>query len=309
MRPEPSRSGRGGLRWLLVPILLALVTGCSVQFLYGQADRIAVWRAEDYVDLDRAQRDWLRSRMRVLLHWHRRAQLPVWAETLRDLDLAVQDGIDGPTLDRYFERAEGWSDAILVKAVPTMAGLLAGLTPEQRAELPERLEAANRELNEDYAGLDEAQQREVWRGKVRDFLEDWIGRLTAEQEILLDAAAAEVVADNEAWIDYRRRWQDELLDLIAEERRPEVLGPALLELSLDREALYTPEYSAVRARNDRVLRGFAVDLLGSLTDDQMDRLSGRLGDLAVDFEELAADAGSAPPDPGPAPGLETQGKR
>jgi hypothetical protein len=41
----------------------------------------------------------------------------------------------------------------------------------------------------------------------------------------------------------------------------------------------------------------------------MDRLSGRLGDLAVDFEELAADAGSAPPDPGPAPGLETQGKR
>ncbi|MDZ7824998.1 MAG: DUF6279 family lipoprotein [Gammaproteobacteria bacterium] len=303
MRPE-ARSGPAGLRWVLVLILLFLVSGCSVKFLYGHADRIAVWRAEDYVDLDRAQRDWLRARMRVLLHWHRTEQLPVWAETLRDLDLAVQDGIDGPTLDRYRERAEGWSDAILVQAVPTLAELLAGLTPEQRAELPERLEEANRELNEDYAGLDEAEQREVWRGKVRDFLEDWIGRLTPAQEMLLDAAAAEVVADNEAWIDYRRRWQDELLDLIAEKRRPEVLGPALLELSLDREELYTPEYSAVRARNDRVLRRFAVDLLGSLEDDQLDRLSGRLRSLAEDFRELAADAGRPPPEPGPAPGLE-----
>lgn len=303
MRPEFWCSAAGP-RWVLVVILLSLVSGCSVKFLYGQADRIAVWRAEDYVDLDRAQRDWLRQRMRVLLHWHRSEQLPVWAETLRDLDLAVQDGIDGPTLDRYRQRAEGWSDAILVKAVPTMAELLASLTPEQRAELPERLEAANRELNEDYAGLDEARQREVWRGKVRDFLEDWIGRLTPGQEMLLEAASAEVVVDNEAWIDYRRRWQDELLDRIADERRPEVLGPALLELSLEREARYTPEYARVRARNDRVLRRFAVDLLGSLEDRQLDRLSGRLRRIADDFSELAAEAGNPPPDPGPAPGLE-----
>jgi hypothetical protein len=123
--------------------------------------------------------------------------------------------------------------------------------------------------------------------------------------MLLDEAAAEVIADNRAWVEYRRRWQDELLDLLAEQPPPEVLGPALMELSLEREARYTPEYSAVRARNDRVLRRFAIDLLGSLDDDQLDRLSGRLLGLAEDFEELAADAGEPPPDPGPAPGRAT----
>ncbi|HSG89967.1 MAG TPA: DUF6279 family lipoprotein [Pseudomonadales bacterium] len=290
-------------RFALCALLLfaALLSGCSVKLVYNNAERLVLWRASDYVDLDRAQKDWARARLRMFFHWHRTQQLPAWAATLREFDLTVQDGIDQASLDAYYARARGWSDEILLKVIPTAAELMATFSDEQVAGLPEAFARANAELNEDYEGLDPAAQRAHWREEVRDSLSDWIGDLTAGQELLLDAVSREVTPDNGAWIRYRGRWQAQLLSLLAERRAVDEFAAAFLALSLERERYYTAEYAEVRERNERAYRRFTYEVLNSLTPAQSGRLSQRLDAIADDFEELAAEAGEAPPDPGPAP--------
>lgn len=297
-RNEADRWGR----MLLVVLLVGLLSGCSVRFVYNNADRLAVWQAGEYVDLDRAQRDWLRARMRVFMHWHRTQQLPEWASTLRSFELAVRDGVDGTELDALYLTGERWYDDMLVQLQPTAVEFLSVLTEEQIAELPEAFARRNAELDEDYAGLDAEAQRVVWMREMRDAMDPWVGRLNARQELLLEAASTEVVPDNSAWVSYRERWQEALLEALARRDEPGVLADAFAHLSFERESYYTDAYARVREVNDVVYREFTLQLLRNLDDAQRERLSKRLTDLAEDFEALVAEAGEAPEDPGPPPG-------
>lgn len=288
---------------LLVPLLGLVLSGCSaVRLAYDNADRLVLWEARDYVALEREQRRWLRARIRVLLHWHRAQQLPEWSRTLREFDLMVQDGVDPAQLDDFYARALGWGDELLLQLLPTATGLMTSFSTAQVDGLPAAFADNNAELNEDYEGLEPAAQRAVWRDKVRDSLTDWIGPLTAEQELLLIATSEKVEPDNRAWITYRQRWQTRLLELLELRGEPEVFGPGFRDLALQRERWFTDEYAAIRSGNERAMREFAATLLGDLDDRQIAKLSGRLTALAEDFDALAASAGTAPPDPGPAPG-------
>lgn len=286
---------------LLLLILLPVLSGCSVRFVYNNADRLAVWQAEEYIDLDRAQRAWLRARMRVFLHWHRTNQLPRWAAALRDFDLAVQDGVRAEDFEALIHAGEGWADEIVMEILPTTTELLASLSDAQVAALPSAFAERNAELNEDYEGLPEAEQKAVWRREMREGLDRWVGELNAGQELLLDAASEEVVADNGSWIGYRERWQAELMAALARRGDRAALEATLRSLMLDREDWYTEAYARTRANNDAAYRRFTVALLASLDARQRARLSRRLVDLAQDFEALAAQEVTPPEDPGPAP--------
>ncbi len=286
---------------LLLLVLLPVLSGCSVRLAYNNADRLAVWQAQEYLDLDRAQRDWLRARMRLFLHWHRTNQLPRWSAALRDFDLAVQDGVRAEDFEALVRAGEAWSDEIVMEILPTTTELLASLSDAQVAALPAAFAARNAELNEDYAGLPEAEQKAVWRREMRDGLDRWIGELNAGQELLLDAASEEVVAANDSWIGYRERWQAELMAALARRGDVAALEATLRSLMLDRERWYTEDYARTRAINDAAYRSFTVALLASLDARQRERLSRRLVDLAEDFEALAAQTVTRPEDPGPAP--------
>lgn len=299
------RAGRWARAFVLL-LLLPALSGCSIKLAYDNADRLLLWRADDYVDLDRDQKAWLRARLQRFMHWHRVEQLPEWASTLREFDLALADGVTPADMDRFYGRATDWGEDIVVRLVPTAAELLPTLSDAQVADMAPRLAKANEELNEDYAGLPPADQRAVWRRKIRDELDDWIGALTPQQDAIVETASRQVVPDNAAWIAYRARWQAQLLKLLAERHAPG-FERALLDLSTDRERFYTPEYAEVRANNDKVYRRLTLDLLTSLTPAQSRRLSGRLDDIATDFEELVAAAGPQPPDPGPPPAAAAAG--
>ena len=289
-------------RALVLVLIVCLAPGCSVRFAYEHADRLLVWQAGEYVDLDRAQRAWLRARMRLFLHWHRTNQLPAWAAALRTFDLAVRDGVRGEDLDALVADGERYDDEIVMEILPTLTELLAALSDEQIAGLPAAFAERNAELNEDYEGLAPAAQREIWKEEMRDAVEDWIGRLDARQELLLDAASTEVVPDNAHWIGYRERWQARLMAALRRREERDRLAETLRALMTERERFYTEQYAATRTRNDAVYRRFTIDLLASLDEGQRTRLSRRLTDLAEDFEVLARRADAEPPaDPGPAP--------
>lgn len=293
----------GVIRCLLLLVSLSLLGACSsVRLFYSQLDRVVVWQATDYVDLDREQRRWLRQEASVYLHWHRHRQLPQWAALLEDFDAAVQSGVDREQLIAMEKRAEDLVAAMLARMAPSAADLMAGFSDAQIDGLESAFEESNDELNADYAGLSLDEQREVWRGKVRDGLDRWIGRLTQEQEILLESASASVVPGNDAWVGFRRLWQAELLDALEQREHRDVFEERIIELMRHRERWHTPSYRSTVAERQRVYRQLALDLIHSLEPEQKQRLSRRASGLISDFEALAASDRPAPEPAGPAPG-------
>jgi len=233
----------------------------------------------------------------VFMHWHRTEQLPDWVAVLTEFEAVVQDEITPEYLEAVSDRMEGWWEDALVELQPIAVELLTDLDDEQVAGLPQAFSERNAELDEDYAGLEIAEQRAVWRDETREFLDRWIGSLNAQQERLLLATSESVTPDNAAWIAYRVRWQSALLDALAERGDSERFAERFAALVAERESYWTEDYAALRERNDPLYEAFTIGLLGSLDERQRRKLSRRLGDLIDDFAALAADVGRAPDAP------------
>ena len=57
---------------------LVLLSACSNTFLYNQLDWIVPWYVDDFVDLNRQQRQDLKTQVRELLTWHRGEELATY---------------------------------------------------------------------------------------------------------------------------------------------------------------------------------------------------------------------------------------
>lgn len=291
-------------RGLLLLVALGFVSGCtSVRLVYSNLDRAVVWRTTDYVDLNRAQRQWLRQEARVYLHWHRYEQLPEWAALLGELEAGVSNGrtFELEDIKRFEARGQTLIEAMTRKAMPAMVDLMAGFSDEQVGGLARALEESNKELNADYEGLPEDEQRAVWRQNTRDGLDRWIGRLTPEQEQILEAVSLEIEPDNREWVGFRKLWQADLIAALDERDKLDAFEERIYELMLHRERWHTERYSEISMAHQAIYRRFAVDLLNSLDAGQQRRLAGRIGGLVRDFEILAASNRNAPAPAGPAP--------
>lgn len=289
-------------RGLLLLVAFGLLSGCSgLRLVYSNLDRAVVWRATDYVDLNRAQRGWLRQEARVYLHWHRYEQLPEWSALLTDFEAAVDDGFDLEHAQTFEERGQALFEVMMRQALPALVDLMAGFSDQQISGLAKVLEESNAELNADYEGLPEAEQRAVWREKTRDALDRWVGRLTPEQEVMLEAASQDIEPDNQEWVAFRRLWQADLIATLDAREPKDAFEARIEELMLHRERWYPDSYREVVENRQAVYRRFAVELLSNLDDAQRRRLSNRLGSLVRDFEILAATSRSAPEPAGPAP--------
>ena len=293
---------RSLIRVALLLLLALTVTACSaVRLVYPNLDRMVVWRTTDYVDLNRAQRSWLRREAQVFLHWHRTEQLSHWAELLREFDRSVYNGVDAEQLDDFQLRVNALIDAMLEQMMPAVTELMAQLSEKQIQGFAAAMAKSNEDLNEDYVGLDPDEQREVWRNKVRDGLDRWIGRFTPEQNVMLEFVSQEVTPNNTAWVEYRQLWQGDLLAALSTRDDRQALETRVLELVMHRERWHTDDYSEISRRNQVAYERFAVELLTSLDERQQRQLSSRLASLADDFTALAATTRAAPQSPGPAP--------
>ncbi len=265
----------------------ALLAGCSVKMAYNNFDRLVRWGVSDYVNLNREQKDLLQHEIERLHLWHRHNHLPQYAEFTNSLVFTISDGISEQTLADLFTQFEVWFDEVETEATPIVIAMLASLTDAQVEALPKRLEDANLELAEPELDkpLQESQAR--WADEFADVLKNFTGRLTKEQLAYLQRRSSEYQPERVLWVEYRRRYQQVLLDLLALRRDGETFAAAYKAFSAQREAYYGPDLTEVFANNKRLNRETAVYVLSNLTPRQSERFAERLHELSEDFQELA----------------------
>jgi len=79
-----------GYGWV---VLVLVLSACStVRLGYNQADTLALYFADSYLDLDSEQEAVWRESLKRLVSWHRQNELPLYSKELA----RVQQGLQAP---------------------------------------------------------------------------------------------------------------------------------------------------------------------------------------------------------------------
>ena len=266
---------------------LALLGGCSrLDLLYDQFDRLVTWRIDRYLDLDREQKDWLKPRLQEHLAWHCQTQLPQLADWLQHDSAALAAGrLDGAALNQRIDALEQELQLGASAMAPTVAGLLAQLDAEQVEHLREKLADEQRDLIHELLGPPLAEQIERRQETTEERLERWFGPLNARQQALVADWAQRRGQHNRLWLDSRARWQQALLDSLAE-RDSADFEVRIATLMADRQQYWSEAYRQSFAEGQRELVALLEDLLASSDARQRAHLHAELTALREDIVSL-----------------------
>lgn len=301
----PLRAGR--LRPLVraaaaAALLLAVAACSSLRLGYNNADTLALYTLDRYFDLDDAQEQLARERVRALLGWHRRTQLAGYAQFLDAAQRRIEASATAPlSADDVLALQAQMTERLLAvgtQAAPDLALLARSLSDAQMAHFAGKLAADNAKLRKERA---QAARRvpaadTVDPARLKRALErarDWLGPLTAEQEALVRAAVVQQPDGELRWLQERERRQRALmaaLERIRAEQLAPAAGAALLEnwfaeLAQPAAPEQRAAVQAARAANARLIS----QLLNSATAEQKAALAKRLRGYADDFTVLASD--------------------
>ena len=289
MQVAPRTRRRWWQGWLVCAALLAL-PGCGAfKLAYNNADTLIRLQADRYLDLTSGQSRWLAQQLVAQQGWHRKTHLPKYSATLHELarraatrPLTAEDVIAVETTLR------GWADELAVQWVPVAGKLLLQTDTEQIAYLRVKLAEQNDEYLAQEQRLTAQQRREKQRERLISGFESYLGTLNDRQLVAIDAALAAARPDRVAWIQYRRRWQKDLLGLLTRERRaPACFVSSFVTMSRERERWYGDEYRAIDAHNAAAYRQLTVSVLAVASVAQRRQLATTLEDWATLFADLA----------------------
>ncbi len=279
------------LRLLLCAGILMLATGCSmVRVGYSQVDTLAGWMAHDYFDLEPAQRDDFSRRFEKLHVWHRREQLPEYAQFLTEIKNRAQRGVSAADMLWLIDGMKSRYAVIAVRAAPDAADLLAGLSDAQIDHLRREFGRMNEKfLKENRTQESVAARRQHQQRTALAQIRDWVGSLSTVQESRVITLLQQLPLSDALRHEDRQRRQREFLAL---------LGSRNTDLNLFTQRMRDWLLNWERNRPPDLARSFdeswtrradfyaAVDKM--LTPEQRSHLTHRLQDYIDDFRYLAA---------------------
>jgi hypothetical protein len=265
-----------------------LLAGCGAQFLYNRLDTVLYLYFSTQVSLQDTQARGLKLALREFLDWHRRSELPRYAQFAESLASDAGAPLSAQRIDTARRDIETlWRDSV-ARGAPQAARWLAGLEPAQRDELFASFSDNEADLRRELCETTEAEHR---REREKDFIasvQDWVGALNAAQRALVRERLRALTASSCGWVANRARWLAELRRLVdANARDPDYVAhlTALLAHPEDR---WDDAYRSGFEHNRDVVVRLLAELDATLDARQRTRLQARLRSYARDFRELAA---------------------
>src|SRR4051812_16515500 len=166
-------------------VLLALIaTACSfTRFGYNQADTLAAYMADNYLDLDAQQKADFAKRFDRFYAWHRNEQLPEYAQFFRTAQTKVQKGIAREDVLWFVDGLRGRVRIAGRQAAPETAAFLATLTPAQIENLQKKWEKDYKKyVKENKINGTPDERAEVEAKKIVKTFKEWLTGLNDEQE-------------------------------------------------------------------------------------------------------------------------------
>jgi hypothetical protein len=281
---------RPGFRVFVLAAAIALIAGCSMMRLgYGHLDAYAAWKANQYFDLDAAQRaDFLR-RFDRLHEWHRHEELPDYARFLGETRARLERPIAREDVEWFIEGVKSRYARIVSHAVDDAAALLYTVTPAQLETLQREWDEDNRRFVREYRL--NGSSEEIRRARARRTLEqvrEWTGRLDTDQEKRITVLTDALPLVEKLRYEDRLRRQREFLQLVRERgedraRFAATLRAWLIDWDKGRAPEYARRYREWLAQREQMI----VEIERMLKPHQRTLVLTRLQRYVEDFTRLA----------------------
>ncbi len=278
-------------------LLCALaLTGCSaVRVGYNQASTLTWWWLDGYMDFDAEQAPKVKSALEQWFAWHRRTQLPDYADLLAAAQVQVLQPVTPAQICRWNSDLRERVDASLRHAVPLAAQLLPVVGPPQLEHLRKRYAKSNRQFQEDFLQPPPHERLDATVERTIDRAEMLYGRLDERQRQIIVRSAAASPFDPAAWYAERQAIQADVLRTLA---RLTAGGPERVdsETTLDglsalvRRMLHPPpgNYRTYQQRLFDYNCAFAAQLHNSTTPAQRQAARAKFKAWEDDLRALAA---------------------
>lgn len=286
---KPSTASR--YRLLILSLTLLLLAGCSmIRVGYGQLDTVVSWMAHDYFDLDPVQREMLSRRFEQLHEWHRREQLPDYAQFAADIRTRAQRGFAAGDVLWLVDGLKARYAVTAAKAGPDTADLLASLSNAQIDHLRREFDNMNRKFLREHRTREPiAVRRQHQQRTTLKQIREWVGPLSEAQEARIFALLQQVPLTDALRHEDRLRRQREFLALLDTRNTDRAafarrVGEWLVHWERNRPPDLARSFEESWKRRAEFYE--AVDKM--LTAGQRSHLSHRLQEYVDDFRHLAA---------------------
>ena len=290
LAPKPATRGPRFRTRIIAALcgLALLLSGCSaLRIGYSQAADLAYWWLDGYADFNGEQTRRIREALAQWFVWHRKTQLPDYAQLL----VRAQAEVRGDTTPA---RVCEWQGELLKRAhvaweqaAPAAAEWALSVTPQQIQHIERRYAKANDEFRDDYLQEDPRERTEATIKRTVERAESLYGRLDVAQRTRIAAAMARSPFDPELWLAERKLRQQEALQLL---RKLNVDGASREQaqgaLRVYVDQLERSPREAYRRYSERLVEfncAFAAGLHNSISPAQrrtaLSKLSGWEGDV------------------------------
>lgn len=276
------------LTLLLATVLL--LNGCAVKFVYNQLDWLIPIYIRNYIKLEGTQKDFVRDRIDHHLAWHRKTQLPVYAEQLRKIVHTISDKVDRETIKEQHAEVEQLGDFLVDAIAPDIANVLLTSNKEQLEFLQQKMDKSIAEFQTDYVDIPLESLKEKRAFELKKYIERWTGALTDEQQSFLQTWQDRYTPIAHELFEHQLAWQKEFKQAITSEASDEEKKNALILLLTDSDPFIDSEYQAKLDHNFDLTVELFLSLHQSLEEKQLKHLNKKMLAYAKDFEELSNDS-------------------
>ncbi|WP_460565289.1 DUF6279 family lipoprotein [Hydrogenophaga aquatica] len=274
-------------RWAAVLLTLALV-GCSVVTLaYNRIPTILYWRLDSMVDLSSAQSAWLRPELDNWHAWHRRAQLPSYADALARWRIAASRDLQPATVCEGFGLMRTWVNDMVVQGLPALTRLARELTPEQVDHLRRHYQKEDDTFRQDFMNGNGSPSRKRLERAI-DRAETFYGTLTAEQRLWVRQRMQQSAFKPDVTLAERQRRQQDLLDTLAAVQAGSNPLPLLQAYWFRVNRAPSTGYDAYAKAVVDDGCAFIAELHNRTTAQQRQQAANKLGEFEQIFRALAA---------------------
>ncbi|MFZ6798984.1 DUF6279 family lipoprotein [Undibacterium sp. Di24W] len=282
------------MRNLLVLVLLTLLGSCStVRLGYSNADTLAYWWLDAYVDFRSPQKTKVKRDIAQLSSWHRSTQLPQYVQALTQMQATLAANPGFAEIEVTFRQVEQFSQVVLLKALPELTDFVLTMDESQKAYLARKFEKNNEEFRDKYLDLSPEKQAKARFKKIVKQTDDWLGSVSREQEAIIARYLEKHPPNYAQWLEdsmARQRSALQLLTQIQMEKPSREVAQGMVQRVII--ATFEPlEQAERRAQSDAsrvAMQQLIFTLIRTSTQEQKMHASNKLQDWIDDCRYFIA---------------------
>lgn len=275
------------IRYCLIFISIVVLAGCTKKFLYNNLDWFVIEFLDDYVTLNKDQESLLEERLLTLSEWHKKEELPLYIDHLKELETVTKSDITLRYLQQSRDRIRDHYDRIVTKVAPDLFALSMQLSELQQREFLLNVQKDYKKRNAKYADKTEKEVREIVFGNTEDWVSEWIGDLSTEQQVYVRQFSNQVILNSPLWRNYRALIYQELEYLFENKSDSLIYQRMFMQLLFEPDSFYSEQLSENIEHNIALFDQFVFYLTQSMTDKQWNHFHNEVKDWRLLAEELS----------------------